>query len=174
VTFLLPAAAETETTIYLISAGWEPGACGPVWSYCVVQTGPMWVQPGAGDLWHATKYTYLLIAFHGCSGSTRAFRVSFQLLTSAFSAPELQMGSSPAVPNSTVAIKTWFVCFFSLNNSKLRGFVESFASSLGFSIVVPKFNYYFLVNSIFLKRDFPFCIASGYKPVIRCKKYDLL
>lgn len=33
--------------IYLISVGWEPGACGPARSYCMLQPGPMWVQPGA-------------------------------------------------------------------------------------------------------------------------------
>lgn len=87
----------------------------------MLQPGPMWVQHGACYLWHATKHSYQLIAswlqclHQGFLGSP------FSSLPLSFSAPQLQMVSYPALPNTTVAIKMLSACFFSPNTSKLRG-----------------------------------------------------
>lgn len=77
--------------------------------------------------------------------------------------------SPPALPNSSAANKAWLFSF-----SHVIPKNKSFASSLGFNIVVPTFNYYFSLNSIFLKRGFPFDTVFIYKPVILCEKCNLL
>lgn len=99
---------------------------------------------------------------------TRAFKVSFQLLTLPFLPHSCRWSALLPCQNQQLPLRHGL---FSFSNQEA---CRKLASSLGFNIVVPKFNYYLSLNSIFLKRDFPFYFASGYKPLILYKKYDLL
>lgn len=85
-----------------------------------------------------------------------------------FSAPQLQSAPLPC------QIHQHGCAHFPTSYLTTKKLVEIFASFLGFKIVVPKFNYYFSLNSIFLKRGFPFYTVFVYKPVILCEKSNHL